>query len=182
MQPPLSYREVSPCLMPGPHLPWFSTSTPNAPNTGSHLGEFPARGSQPWCPLCHGRTRHKGLAHRDTGQLPCSPCPSSPQHHPVRPRHWKWHPKGGGGRRRGGTHPNPPQPTPTHPWALLLGTVPAGWGAPPKHGPLGCYQENRWQPALARGQAWERGGPPAPRGREQSLGISFLAGPGCPPL
>lgn len=58
----------------------------------------------------------------------------------------------------------------------------AGWGAPPKHGPLARYQEKRWQPVLAQGQAREGGCPPAPRGREQSPGISVLAGPGCPPL
>lgn len=166
MQPPLSYREVCslpPAWPPSPLV--FHLRTPKRhPNRERRLGEFPARASQPQCPPCQGRDRHKALAHGDIRQLPCCP---HPQHHPAGPGRWRWHPKGGGGRRREGT---------TQPWALLLGTVPVGVGAPPKGG---RYRENGWQ--LARGQAWEGGGPPAPRGREQSLGISFLAGPGCPP-
>lgn len=115
------------------------------------------------------RLRHEGMP--DGCHHPRHPS-ASPA---ARPRVWRWHPKGGWGQE---------ERVGTQPWASPLSTVPAEvGGASPKRGPpLGRYQEKRWQPALARGQAREGGCPRAPRGREQSLGISFLAGPGCPPL
>lgn len=179
MQAPLSCREVCsspPGLAPISSQPLFPPLRPDAPSESQEgTGRFPAGGSQPRCSLGHGGTCHKAPARGDAGRLPRSPRPPPPHaRHPwaspaARPRVWRWHPKVAGG----GWAPDPV--------GFAARRCQPGWGASPKRGPLGRYQEKCWQPALARGQAREGGCPPAPRGREQSPGISFLAGPGCPP-
>lgn len=173
MQSPLSYREV--CSLPPACPPsplFFHLHTPtHHPNAGRHLGKFPAHGSQP-----DAQRATAGLATRPWHTGTPGSC-----HAPPTPAALSITQPGqgaGGGTPKvvgvgGGWAPTP--------GLCSSARCPPGWGAPPKRGPLGRYQENRWQPALARGQAWEGGGPPAPQGREQSLGISFLAGPGCPP-
>lgn len=174
MQSPLSYREV--CSLPPACPPsplFFHLHTPmHHPNTGRHLGEFPAQGSQPRCPACHGRTRHKALAHRDTRQLPRSPHPSSPQHHPARPRSWRWHPKGGGGRRRVGTHP----------WALLLGAVPAGVGGTSETRPPRPLPGESLAAGAGTGTSLGGRWPPSTSGKGTIPGHFFFGRPRVPPL
>lgn len=129
-------------------------------------------GSQPQRTPCHSRTCHKAPACGDARQLPRSPHPRHPSASPAAwPRVWRWHPKGGWGQEESG-HP-------TRGFAARHRQP--RWGAPPKPAPSAATRSagsRRWH-----GDKPGREAAPQHLGeREQSLSISFLAGPGCPPL